>query len=117
MSNRNERRVVRRQMKVALPDGIESKVMTYLIGEMAAEGAGVLHRLDQDVGGPHKPGHAIDRAMDAALAMERAALAADPVTYAHAAVEVLFLVRDIAISQGKIKVSAAPAEGSGAQTN
>jgi len=111
MSNRNERRVIRRRTKMALPDGIESKVMAYLIGEMAAEGAGVLHRLDQDVGGPHKPGHAIDRAMDAVAAMERAALSGDPVTYAHAAVEALFLVRDIAVSQGKIKVSAAPSDG------
>jgi hypothetical protein len=111
MSNRNERRAVRRQMKAALPDGIESKVMAYLIGEMAAEGAGVLHRLDQDVGWPHKPGHAIDRAMDAAAAMERAALAADPVTYAHAAVEALFLLRDIAVSQGKIRVAPAPPDG------
>jgi hypothetical protein len=110
MSSRNERRVIRRQTKMNLPDGIEGKVMAYLIGEMASNGAGVLHRLDQDVGGPHLPGHAIDRAMDAAAAMERAALAGDPITYAHAAVEALFLVRDIAISQGKIQVSVPAAQ-------
>lgn len=112
MSQRNMRRAIRRAEEKSLPTDIEAKVMAYAIGEMAQHGTEILARLDKDVGSPHKPGHAIDRAMDAAEAMERAALAQDPATFAHAAVEVLFLVRDIAISQGKIRVAPVRAEES-----
>lgn len=78
--------------------------MQMTVASMAASGPDLLARLDEAVGSRHKPGHAIDAAMNAAADMERAALCQDSQAFLRHAAAVLFLVRDIAIAEGKIVV-------------
>lgn len=80
--------------------------MTYAVTQMAERGAAILTKLHEDIGEPeHRSGHAVDALMNSAAAMEKAALTGNADDFERAAVEVLFLARDIAIAQGKFQTA------------
>lgn len=107
--SRNQRRqAVKFGQNVAagLTDWAE-KVMVFCIGEMMQRGPGILanvrNGLPKDADGAINSGYAVDAMMNAALAMESAALHRDAKAYVEALIEVLFLARDVAVREGKIQ--------------
>lgn len=80
------------------------RLMVYSVGEMAKRGSEILGELRTALGCAPSSGHVLDALMNAAAEMERAAGAGDSERYADALTVTLFLARDLAFKQGKIRV-------------
>lgn len=83
-------------------------VMQSLLMRMAENGpkiiAGLREATQESHDGNYQPGHALDVLMKATARMEFAALENDAKAWLEAAADVLFLARDVTISQGLIVV-------------
>lgn len=106
--NRNRKHVVRQHQKRIQMVRSED-MMSVLLMRMAETGPKLIEGLrtatQASHGGAYQPGHVLDVMIKASAAMEKAALNRDAKAWIEAAADVLFLARDIAVSQGEIVVA------------
>lgn len=107
LMNRNQKHL-RRQHEQRVKMVRSEDVMQALLMRMAETGPKLVTALQsatlESHAGEYTSGHALDIMMKATARMEKAALENDAKEWLKAAADVLFLARDITISQGMIVV-------------
>lgn len=104
--NRKDRRAMD-SVERSVTKKVSSRELMYLLTmRMAESGPRLLKAISQEVGNPdgsYKPGHVIDVIMKASAVAEKAALEGNADRYMDACVDVLFLSRHLAVTQGVIQ--------------
>lgn len=82
------------------PTQFEREAFVHLIAQMAASGVAAKAELHEKLGMDPRPGHVIDAMLQLVSILETCAQAGDVKLGFEAASSALFLLRDLAISQG-----------------
>ena len=104
--NRQQRRGMEAQARKDSGEPIPSAdaIARFLVARMAQRSKDVLDQLRAAVGAEPKSGHVVDALMTEAARFEQALMAQRFADAMDAAVCVLFLARDLAIREGKIRI-------------
>jgi hypothetical protein len=99
------KRASARVLPIANSNG-DASLFAKVVESMATRGPSILYEVRQETqkktGIDPKPGHYIDALMNAAAVVEGATVSCDPALFFDAVVNVLFLARHLAVTQGKI---------------
>ena len=85
-------------------DVSKGAIVRYLVKHMAERGGPILAELRKAVDGEPRSGHVVDALMIAAASFEQAVIGQDMPAALKAAVDVMFLARDLAVREGRLVI-------------